>query len=292
MSRSGSYAGLSPVDGHYVSVEVLGDTYEVFFLEAGSGIPLVCQHTAGSHNHQWRHLLRANDVTESFRVIAYDLPFHGKSDPPTGRRWWETEYLLTREFFCAFVLAFADALSLDRPVFMGSSMGGVLCLHLARDFPSYFRALIALEAAEYIPGQYSDWWINPAVDGGSLSASMAAGLIAPQVPEPDRRLTMWYDAQAAPGVTNGDLYFYSVEHDMRDTVGEIDTTKVPLYLLTGEYDYLSTPEQTMAMAARIHGAHAAGMPRLGHYPMSENHEEFMRHLGPILSEIRTRGDGQ
>jgi pimeloyl-ACP methyl ester carboxylesterase len=168
-------------------------------------------------------------------------------------------------------------------------MGGVLCLHLAKDFPEHFRALIGLEAAEYTPGQYSDWWVHPAVDNGSLSASMAAGLIAPQVPERDRRLTMWYDAQAAPGVTNGDLYFYSVEHDMRETVGEIDTERVPLYLLTGEYDYLSTPEQTTAMADRIPGARAQRMPRLGHYPMSENHEEFMQHLGPILDEIRARG---
>jgi pimeloyl-ACP methyl ester carboxylesterase len=232
------------------------------------------------------------EVTDSFRVIAYDLPYHGKSDPPGGKRWWETEYKLTREFFCAFVVAFSDALGLYRPVFMGSSMGGVLCLHLAKDFPDHFRALIALEAAEYIPGQYSDWWVHPGVDNGSLSASMAASLIAPQAPEQDRRLTMWYDAQAAPGVTNGDLYFYSVEHDMRDTLSNIDTRRVPLYLLTGEYDYLSTPADTEAMAARIKGTRATTMPGLGHYPMSEDHGEFMKHLGPILREIETHGSGR
>jgi hypothetical protein len=37
----------------------------------------------------------------------------------------------------------------------------------------------------------------------------------------------------APGVLKGDLYFYSEEHDMRETAKEIDTNKVPLYLLTG-----------------------------------------------------------
>jgi hypothetical protein len=52
----------------------------------------------------------------------------------------------------------------------------------------------------------------------------------------------------------GDLYFYSEEHDMRETVNEIDTQKVPLYLLTGEYDYLSTPAQTQATAEKISGA--------------------------------------
>ena len=80
---------LSPVTGHYVDVDVAGDTYQVFFLEAGDGIPLLCQHTAGCHNHQWRNLLRDPEVTRNFRVIAYDLPYHGKSDPPHGKAWWE-----------------------------------------------------------------------------------------------------------------------------------------------------------------------------------------------------------
>jgi pimeloyl-ACP methyl ester carboxylesterase len=276
---------LSPVTGRYVPVEVLGDIYDVFFLEAGQGIPLVCQHTAGAHNHQWRNLLRSQEVTESFRVIAYDLPFHGKSDPPADKRWWEQEYRLTKEFFCEFVVAFSEALNLELPVFMGCSMGGAVCLQLAQDYSEHFRAFIALEAAEYMPGQYSDWWVHPGVDNGSLSASMAAGLIAPQASERERRLTMWYDGQAAPGVTNGDLYFYSVEHDLRDSAAEIDARNTPLYLLTGEYDYLSTPAETAEMAAKIPGAKAVAMPGLGHYPMSEDHDAFMTHLRPILAEI-------
>jgi len=276
---------LSPVTGRYVDVELLGETYEVFFLEAGAGIPILCQHTAGAHNHQWRHLLRDHAVTRDFRVIAYDLPYHGKSDPPSGARWWERQYDLTREFFIEFILAFSAALRLERPVFIGSSMGGVVCLHLAAECPERFRALIALEAAEYTPGQYTDWWVHPGIDVSSVSASMAAGLASPVAPEADRRLTMWYDSQAAPGVIKGDLYFYSVEHDLRETASLIDTRGVPLYLLTGEYDYLSTPEQTQVTADKIRGATAVAMAGLGHYPMSEDHNTFMRYLRPILGQI-------
>jgi hypothetical protein len=46
-------AHISPVTGRYVTMEVMGDELKVFFLENGSGQPLVCQHTAGCHNHQW-----------------------------------------------------------------------------------------------------------------------------------------------------------------------------------------------------------------------------------------------
>jgi pimeloyl-ACP methyl ester carboxylesterase len=277
---------LSPVTGHYVDVEVAGDTYQVFFLENGDGIPLLCQHTAGCHNHQWRNLLRDPEVTRDFRVIAYDLPYHGKSDPPHGKAWWEQQYDLTSSFFTEFIVSFADALGLDRPVFMGSSMGGVVCLYLARDHPERFRALIALEAADYTPGFYLDWWAHPEVNDGLVAASAIEGLIAPQTPEVDRRLTMWYYSQAAPGVLKGDLYFYSVEHDMRETASAIDTSRCPLYMFTGEYDYLSTPEQTQATADKIPGARAQAMREIGHFPMSEDHRTFMRYIVPVLDEIR------
>lgn len=278
-------ASISPVTGHYVDLELRGDTYEVFYLENGSGIPLLCQHTAGAHNHQFRNLLRDPEITRNFRVIAYDLPYHGKSDPPHGREWWTEQYDLTSGFFTEFIVGFADALDLDRPVFLGSSMGGVVCLYLARDYPERFRALIACECADYTPGFYIDWWAHPEVEGSELAAAVVEGLIAPHTAERDRRLTMWYYSQAAPGVLKGDLYFYSVEHDMRDTVSRLDTTKVPLYLLTGEYDYLSTPAQSEATAAKIKGASMTTMREIGHFPMSENHETFLRYLTPILGNV-------
>ncbi|HET7479112.1 MAG TPA: alpha/beta hydrolase [Rubrobacteraceae bacterium] len=280
-------ANISPVMGHYIDVKVGGDTYEVFFLENGEGIPLLCQHTAGAHNHQYRNLLRDPEVTKNFRVIVYDLPYHGKSDPPHGKEWWKEQYDLTSGFFQEFVLNLADALDLDRPVFMGSSMGGVLCLYLARNHPEKFRALIALEAADFTPGFYLDWWARPEINDGELASSVVEGLMAPQTPELDRRLTMWYYSQAAPGVLKGDLYFYPMEHDMREKVSEIDTSMVPLYLLTGEYDYLSTPEQSQATAEKISGARFEAMREIGHFPMSEDHETFMGYVGPILQEIRS-----
>ena len=70
--------------GRYVFIEVAGVEYRVYFEECGSGIPLLLQHTAGSDGRQWRHLLANPAVTNHFRVIAADLPYHGKSLPPTG----------------------------------------------------------------------------------------------------------------------------------------------------------------------------------------------------------------
>jgi pimeloyl-ACP methyl ester carboxylesterase len=91
--------------------------------------------------------------------------------------------------------------------------------------------------------------------------------------------------QGGPGVFKGDLYFYRVDGDLRGRVEQIDTGVCPLYLLTGEYDFSCTPEDTMRTAAAVGGASVTIMEQLGHFPMSENPEQFRRYLAPVLGEI-------
>ena len=83
----------------------------------------------------------------------------------------------------------------------------------------------------------------------------------------------------------GDLYFYKIDGDIRSRVAEIDTRRCPLFLLTGEYDYSCTPEETLAVARSIPGCEATIMKGLGHFPMSENPEAFLKYLLPVLEKI-------
>ena len=46
-------ARFSNIVGRYVYLDVEGIEYRVYFEEAGEGIPLVCQHTAGSDGRQY-----------------------------------------------------------------------------------------------------------------------------------------------------------------------------------------------------------------------------------------------
>ncbi len=82
--------------GRYVHLDLDGVDHRVYYEEAGQGIGLLCQHTAGSDGRQWRHLLEDDRVTNHFRVIAYDLPYHGKSIPSPAQPWWAQRYVLTR----------------------------------------------------------------------------------------------------------------------------------------------------------------------------------------------------
>ena len=97
---------LDRATGRYLHLTVAGVDYRVYFEESGEGVPLLLQHTAGSDGRQWRHLLEDEWLTERFRVVAYDLPFHGKSLPPSGEAWWAQEYRLSQSFLLSFISSF------------------------------------------------------------------------------------------------------------------------------------------------------------------------------------------
>lgn len=271
-----------PITGRYIYVPFQGYEYRTYYEEAGQGVPLVCLHTAGTDGREWRHQLCDSDITRDFRVIAFDLPHHGKSIPRVGFQM--QEYRLTADFYAGFIKAFCDALDLERPVIMGSSMGGNVCLQLAYRYPGSFRAFLAVEAALYSPGWFLDILDDPRVHGGEVCATSVFGLMAPQSPDDLRWETWWYYSQGGPGVFRGDLYFYSVDHDFREKAQEIDG-QAPMYLLTGAYDFACTPEMTQEAASAIKNAKAITMEGIGHFPMCENPGLYRKYILPVLQEI-------
>lgn len=283
-----------PITGRYIYLTIEGIEYRVYYEEAGAGIPLLLGHTAGSDGRQYRHMLCDQAVIEDYRVIAYDLPFHGKSLPPHGERWWEREYRMTKRFMMDFPNAVAEALGLDRPVYMGSSMGGHLAVDLASNYPERYRATIAVEgalrsAAEYVAVGMDGIrreFDNPNVNRNSTGAAMMLN-ISPYSPEANVREIQWEYACGGPGIFAGDLYYYYYDHNVsHEEARAIDTRKCMLYMLTGEYDPNTSPAETRELADLVAGSKFRAMEKLGHFPATENYEEFRKYLLPILAEIR------
>lgn len=276
-------ANVEPVVGRYLNITVGGDDLRIYVEEAGQGIPLLCLHTAAADTRQYRHLLNDPELLDRFRVIAFDMPYHGKSNPPDG--WWRKKYSLTSQTYVDTIRAVWLALGLERPVVMGCSMGGAIVLRLAATYFRELRAIIGLESAAYAPGRSNHFLSHPAVHGGEFAATYSYGLCAPQSPEAKRRENWWYYSQSGPGVYEGDIHFYSFDHDVREAIKGIDTRLCPVFLLSGEYDYSATPDMTRAAADAIPGAQFVLMKGIGHFPMIENPGKFRGHLLPILDRI-------
>lgn len=276
---------IEPVIGRYLHLEIEGRLHRLYWEEAGEGTPLVCLHTAGADGRQYRALLNDAEVTRDFRVLVFDMPWHGKSSPPAGSQ--DEEYRLTSDGYIAQILAFCDALQLEKPVVMGCSIGGRIVLHLAEEHPDRFGALIGLQSSAHVDPYYDTSWLHrPDVHGGEVCGAIAFGLMAPQSPPEHVWETVWHYKQGGPGIFKGDLYFYKVDGDIRGRVDEIDPTRCPLYFLTGSYDYSCPPGDTRDVARRV-GIDMVEMPEMGHFPMSENPEVFRTHLLPVLAEIKS-----
>lgn len=281
---------IEPAIGRYLRLDLNGQPHRIYFEEAGEGIPLVCLHTAGADGRQYRALLNDDEITERFRVIVFDLPWHGKSSPPPG---FEREaYKLTTDLYVDTVMAFCRALKLERPVVMGCSIGGRAVLHLALRHGDYFRAAIGLQSATHAePGadtRLRDLGVlfRPDVHGQEAAAGSVACLISPTSPNAEKWETLWHYMQGGPGIFMGDLNYYFAEGDLRNGLLDgLDTKKCPLHLLTGEYDLSATPELTAELAKLVNATSFQVMEGLGHFPMSENPQQFRRYLLPVLDRI-------
>jgi len=189
---------------------------------------------------------------------------------------------------------FCAALALDRPAVLGCSIGGRIVLDLAIRHAAEFRALIGLEAADYQAPWYDTSWLHrPDVHGGEVCAGLVSGLIAPQSPDVSRWETLWHYLQGGPASSRATST--SIPSRRRRLASGSDRHRharsVPLFLLTGEYDFSCTPEDTMRTATRIPGAEVVVMKELGHFPMSENPAQFRGYILPVLERIRQTAVG-
>lgn len=285
---------IEPVIGRYLRLDFNGKPHRIYFEEAGQGIPLVCLHTAGADGRQYRALLNDAEITRRFRVLVFDLPWHGKSSPPPG---FEREaYKLTTDLYVDTVMAFCRALKLERPVVMGCSIGGRAVLHLSLRHGDYFRAAIGLQSATHAEAgadtRLRDLGVlfRPDVHGQEAAAGTVACLISPTSPQAEKWETLWHYMQGGPAVFMGDLHYYFAEGDLRNGLLDgLDTKRCPLHLLTGEYDLSATPALTAELAKLVNATSFQVMEGLGHFPMSESPAQFRRYLLPVLESIHQAG---
>lgn len=90
----------------------------------------------------WR--FQVAGLEEQVRVIALDLPGHGRSDKPVRP--------YSMEFFARAVNAVMDAAGVDRAVLVGHSMGTPVIRQFSRLFPARTLGLVAVDGALKPPG--------------------------------------------------------------------------------------------------------------------------------------------
>lgn len=62
-------------------------------------------------------------------------------------------------------------------------------------------------------------------------------------------------------------------------------------MLTGEYDWSNTPTMAQDTADKVPGAKHKAMPKLDHFPATENPARFVPHLLEAIDHIQKTRQG-
>jgi pimeloyl-ACP methyl ester carboxylesterase len=110
----------------------------VSYREAGAGPALVLLHGIGSQSGSWVRQIEA--LAPRFRVIAWDAPGYGESDPLPGDAPSAPDY-------AAVLAALLDALGVGSAAFVASSLGALVAGAFAARWAQRVRALVLLNPA-------------------------------------------------------------------------------------------------------------------------------------------------
>lgn len=256
----------------------------------GEGPPLVMLHGFTGHAHTWDYTARA--LADQYRVLALDQRGHGDTDwaPLYGSRPMVGD-----------LLAFLDALGLDRVTLMGLSMGGNVAYLFAAAHPERIERLIIVD-------------IGPEV-APSGGARIAAGLSGPDVfasedeavaqartanprptdeslrhrvshnlrPLPDGRLTFKWDKAMRDGTATRD------DHTVEERWEAWRGVRGPLLLVRGGESDILTAEFAARMLTENPAATCVLVPDSGHSITLDRPEGLVDVLLPWLAGPGPKG---
>lgn len=121
----------------FAARRVTAEGVDTFYLEAGSGPPVILLHGLGATNASF--LTTFWELSRDHRVIAPDLPGHGESGKPVRA--------YHAGFYARWCAAFMNALGIDRAVLIGNSMGGRIAIEVGFRFPEKVERIVCLAPA-------------------------------------------------------------------------------------------------------------------------------------------------
>lgn len=105
---------------------------ELYCEVHGAGKPLVLISGLGYSLWQWHRMVPL--LAEHFQVVTFDNRGVGQSDKPAGS--------YTAQMLAADTVGLLDALTIEKAVVLGHSMGGFIAQSMALDFPQRVEKLI------------------------------------------------------------------------------------------------------------------------------------------------------
>jgi 3-oxoadipate enol-lactonase len=247
------------------------DGVALSILEGGSGDPVIFVHGVVTTSNIFPAYLKA--YSPSYRGIAVDLRGYGDSQKP------ETGFNIPQ--FSNDLIALADRLHIQKPVWVGVSMGGMILQRLALDHPDRVRALVLVSTTDGAMVLDKDLpTIGNSRDYREVSKSIIAESFPPGTPpslyQPLLdRIPTWNATVLREALTS---------MSQANVHGQLHKITVPTLIIVGAKDDVATPAIARGIQAQITGSTLVEF-NTGHFMMAEDPERFRTVLGDFLRTL-------
>jgi pimeloyl-ACP methyl ester carboxylesterase len=227
----------------------------IAWREAGKGAPVLLIHGVGLNADAWEPQIVALAIRR--RVIAVDMPGHGQSDLlPEGAVLGD---------YVAAIAGLIDALGVSPVPVVGHSMGALIALGLALDYPEKVATLVTLNAV-YCRDPVARSAVE--VRAAQLSGGVVevAGPVARWFPDDPngllaRRTADWLHAVNPKGYAAAYRVFATSDHVHEGRLGELVCRAL---FMTGVSDPNSTPVMSDRMARAAPYGRSVALPGARH----------------------------
>ena len=258
-----------------------GTVYDLLGPEDAPVIALI--HGLGLTRSTWDGHLAA--LSESYRVLNYDLAGHGGSAIPDGE--------ITLSTFSGQLVRLMDHLGIGKAAAVGFSLGGMINRRLAMDHPDRVWALGILNSPHERGAEGQALVEQRAKDTGSGGAAATI----------NTTLVRWFTegfcdkapdavARVRAGVLANDPEAYAkcrwvLANGVVELIRPEPPITTPALVMTCEHDTGSTPAMSRAIASEIGGSEVMIVPGLQHMGLVERPDLFIGPVLEFLDRVRT-----
>lgn len=247
------------------------DGVTLSILEAGTGDPVIYVHGVVTTSNIFPKYLVA--YSPAYRGIAVDLRGYGDSEKtPTGSNISQ---------FVKDLITLADRLKIEKPVWVGVSMGGMILQQLALEHPARVKALVLVSTTDGAMILDRDL---PSIGNPRTNAEVSRKILLESFPAgTDQKLSQplldriptWNASVLREALTSMAVF---------NKHGQLSSITAPTLIMVGAKDDVATPAIAAGIQAQIVGSRLVQF-ETGHFMMAEDPDGFRRVLGEFLYSL-------
>jgi pimeloyl-ACP methyl ester carboxylesterase len=253
-------------------------TRGIAYDDAGEGRPVLFVHGFPHHRKLWAPQLRA--LAGHSRAIALDLPGFGESDMPER---------FSIDGWADALAHFLDALSIDRAVIAGLSMGGYVTFAFWRRHRDRVLALVLMDTragadTEEGKAKRRDTIELARREGPTAVArAMLPGMVGKSTREREPSVVAAMRAMMESASVDSIVGASEAMIARADSTSLLATIDVPTLIVCGDEDVLTPPKESRAMHAAIAGSRLEIIPGAGHVSNVERPAAVNQVLAEFLA---------